>query len=91
MDIKNTLRDKANSIFEIPESILTDEPITEMLGCKKVRVENHKGIVKYSESEIMIKTVDGVLKISGKNMHIESLIAGQTVISGEIAGMFFIK
>ncbi len=91
MEIIKNLRDKATAAMKIPESIFTEMPIAEILGTKKVRIENHNGIIKYTADEILFKTSEGVLKISGKSMQIESLIAGQTVIKGEIYGVNIIK
>ncbi len=73
--------------MNIGENVLMDSPLIEFEGKKSLRIENHKGIVKYTSEEIMINTTLGTAVISGEGMSIFSLIKEEVIIKGIIYGV----
>lgn len=84
---------KANisDILEIPKDILLDLPRITFIGNLQVSIENHKGIVEYSNENIRVKMKDGIIKVSGMDLAIKTIIAEEITISGKIASIDFYR
>ena len=59
-------------------------PLVELLGDRRVLIENHKGVVLYSHDEIDIKLNIGLLCITGRDLHIAYISGQRLVINGLI-------
>ena len=60
------------------------QPLVEVVGNRRVLVENHKGIISYGCSEIVVQTRQGTIKIVGNNLEILCLSKDRVVIKGAI-------
>lgn len=85
-EIKKSLAE----ILELPKDIILDIPKVTMVGNLQIYIENHKGIIEYSDSRIRINTKSGVLRIIGKNLLLKNIIVEEIVIVGEIHQVEFI-
>ncbi len=86
----NKTADKITAGMNIGENVFSDTPLIEFTGKEKLRLENHKGIVRYSEAEIMVNTSLGTMVIDGEKMDILSLYDEELVIKGEIYGVRYL-
>ncbi len=77
--IKKNLAD----ILELPKDIILDIPRITMIGNMQLSIENHKGIVEYSNSTIKINTNSGTLRIKGKNLLLKNIVLEEAVIIGD--------
>lgn len=68
-------------IFCLPKFIIT--------GSEEIYIENYRGIISYSESEIKINTSKFPVKISGDKMFITQIAAEEITISGKIKSVEF--
>lgn len=84
---------KANisEALEIPKDILLDLPKVTFIGNLQVNIENHKGIIEYSDDNIRIKIKDGILKVSGMDLAIKTIVTEEIIISGKIASIDFFR
>ena len=69
------IREKISNTFELPKEQIT--------------VENHKGIVEYSEELIRINTGSGIMKLCGRRLAIKTILQEEITITGEITGIEF--
>ena len=60
-----------------------------MAGNTDIFIENHLGIIKYTEREAIIKTHIFVLKISGRGLCMDTYGAENIVVSGVIENIKF--
>ena len=67
-----------------PISVVQALPLVELLGDRRVLIENHKGIVLYSHDEIDIKLNIGLLCITGCDLRIAYISGQRLVINGSI-------
>lgn len=86
-EIKKSLAE----ILELPKDIMLDLPKITMVGNLQIYIENHKGILEYTNNRIRINTKDGVLRIIGKNLVLKNIIAEEIIIVGEINQLEFIR
>ena len=52
-------------------------------------MENHQGIVEYTSSEVVIKTLKFFVKVVGENLSIDSLTREDVSITGKIKSVDF--
>ena len=68
----------------IPEEIAMDEARMIITGSGRIQLQNHKGIVEYSDECIRLRTDQGALRIEGSMLQIDEYTAQEICISGEI-------
>lgn len=57
-------------------------PLIELAGDKRVLIENHMGVLAYSNDEIQIKVSYGKVTVSGNNLRFMQMNGEQLVIKG---------
>lgn len=83
------IRERLSNTFELPKDIVLDVSKVIIIGTGQITVENHKGIVEYSEELIRINTGDCIMKISGRNLTIKTILQEEITITGELTNIEF--
>ncbi len=81
------IREKLSNAFELPKDIVLDVSKVIIIGTSQVTVENHKGIVEYSEELIRINTGSCIMRLTGRNLSIKTILQEEITIVGEITGI----
>ncbi len=71
-------------VLELPKDIILDLPKIIMIGNLQIYIENHKGILEYTDNRIRINIKNGTLRIIGKNLMLKNIVAEEIFIVGEI-------
>ncbi len=66
------------------EEHLKEQTLVELVGRKRVLVEHHKGILGYSQEEILVGCNEGILRIEGAQLCLCCMSREQLFISGNI-------
>lgn len=61
--------------------------LVELVGDRRVLIENHYGVTSYDRKCVCIKTTYGIMSVSGENLELTSMSKQQLVITGCIAGI----
>lgn len=69
-------------LLELPRDVVLDLPRVTMLGNAQVLVENHKGIIEYTQSQVRIRLKQGEVSIHGTGLTLGSLQAEQILVEG---------
>ena len=80
-----------NEISSVPKEILINDPKLTVFSMGKILVENFRGIVLYSDTNIEINTSKYFLKIKGEKMSINYMTKEELEISGAICSIEFEK
>ena len=72
------------NILEIPADIALNLPRITMLGNLQLNIENHKGIMEYTDYRIKILVARGYLEIEGNNLVLRNVQLDEILINGEI-------
>ena len=75
--------DAAAEKLELPGEALGALLIT-VIGKSRVLVENHRGILGYSEEEIVLGTGKGRLSLIGDGLHLTAMNQSEVLIHGTI-------
>ena len=77
--------------LELPKEVILDMPLISLTGREEISVENHKGLLEYSEERIRIGTKAGSLCIRGSGMVLRQMTAECIVAKGRILGLEFLS
>ena len=80
---------RAADLFDVPADVRGGLMHIEMTGNREVYIENHKGILALSETEVRLNTGNGSVKITGADIGVLAMNADEIRISGIIAGLSF--
>jgi sporulation protein YqfC len=84
-------RSRLSERLDIPMNYITDEPLIELHGKSRVRIENHKGIVMYTGEKIIVKSSLGTIILDGLDMQIAGIVTEEMFIEGQIEHISFGK
>ena len=74
--------------LQLPDDLAKGTAFVSLHGQNYVRVENFRGISRYSCEEIRLLTRKGCLCILGSHLEIESYTSDEIEISGRIKSLF---
>lgn len=69
------------------KDLINNAPIVELYGTARVFVENHCGIIIYTQEEIQIKMQYGILIVKGSALILLQIGKEQLVIKGNIESL----
>jgi sporulation protein YqfC len=74
-------------VLEMPEELALDLPRITLVGNINLNVENHKGIISYSASEVRLRVSDGYLIARGSGFALRSINKTDIFLEGEISNL----
>ncbi len=94
MKKKNTMSniiDKVADVLDLPGEVIGGVPRVTVTGCRRVFIENHRGILEYGENEIDINGGRVVIKVRGEGLRLCSMNDGELLIAGTVSGLEFVQ
>ena len=85
--IKPRILTKLNKLNDPNKDLIQNVPIVELYGTARIFVENHLGIIIYTQEEIQIKMQYGILIVKGSAMILLQIGKEQLVIKGNIESL----
>lgn len=82
--MKEYLPDRVSRRFAIPQELLSDAPLVQMHGRQSVSVENHGGILEYTQELVRILVRRGNVCVIGTGMEIFRMTKRVVEIRGRI-------
>lgn len=83
------LRQQAENSF-VAEDLPADLPRIEIIGDKCVTIENHKGILEYSDVLMRINCGKMVVRIAGQGLDIRALSLSELAVTGKILAVEYV-
>lgn len=80
------LREKALENF-IAEDLDARLPRVEVIGQRRVNIENHRGILEYSDTTMRVAFAGSELRITGRDMELRALTLTELTIAGTICAL----
>lgn len=75
--------------LDIPGEAMPGGVKLTVVDMHRVLVENHRGIMSYSEEYIVIATARGNIALRGNGMKLDAMHSGDILITGRIASVEF--
>ena len=84
MNMKRNWSGKLSERFDLPNEALSDMPLTRICGRQSVGIENHHGIVEYTEQCVRVSVRRGTIAILGERLSIARMTRRCVEIRGAI-------
>lgn len=84
------IKEIITNTLELESDVLLGESAITIYSNNKLQIENCKGIIRYEEREILLKTKSGVLQISGVDLLLDSMVGEEILVVGKIDKLEFL-
>jgi len=81
---------KLAQMIDLPPDITSDIPRMTLFGNLKLYIENHRGIVHFSENQLKLALSKGALELNGQDLIIRAISAEEIWIEGVIKELKYI-
>lgn len=88
--IRKKLDQWTAGILDIPEDIAQDIPRLTMIGNIRLLIENHRGVLHFSEERLLLALTRGKVEITGSSLSIRTIMAEEVLVEGIIRGLEYI-
>ena len=78
---------KITNALDLPKEVTLDYPKITLMGDEGLTVENHKGLIEFSQTVIRLNTKIYILKVSGENLDIKNISEDEIEIFGRITAL----
>ena len=82
---------EAAELFDLPADLLMGLPHVEVMGDREFYMENHRGILSYSDEEISVSAEGTMIRIHGKGLELVSMSGEALRIRGAISRVEWVK
>ena len=74
-------------IFELPHEVTLEVPRLIMVSNKNLLLENHRGIIEYTEELVRIAVSNGEIMVKGQDLRLKTLASEDISIAGVIESL----
>lgn len=86
---KENIFERAADIFDLPGEIVAGMSRITITGCRRVFIENHRGILEYGREEIDVNGGRVIIKIKGKELELRSMSDSELLVTGLLTDISF--
>lgn len=72
-------------LLDLPQDVVLDLPRFTMIGNRQLYIENHRGVLHFSDESLKLALSQGNLEISGKQLVIRAILPEEVFIEGVIS------
>lgn len=76
-------------LFELPPEALSGVPKLTVTGCRRVMVENHRGLLHLSPEIIQIKGGKVTVTVTGDKLELRAMTRSEMLITGTVVSVSF--
>lgn len=81
--------ERASHFLDLPADVLAGLPRIQIVGCREIMIENHKGILLYEQTDIHIGGGKVIIKLRGSGLNLLAMNATDLLIRGELFSVEF--
>lgn len=87
MERRKGFLDRLAERADLPGEAMPGQPLLELVGDRRVLVENHRGVIQYSKERIGIRLSYGEVAVCGCGLELVRMSKEQLIIVGRIDGI----
>jgi len=81
--------ERASEMFDLPGEVVAGVTRVTITGGGRVYVENHRGIIDYSDTDIVLSGGRTVIRISGRGLQLRSMSTSELLITGSVLNVAY--
>jgi sporulation protein YqfC len=88
-DRKKRFQQQFANILDIPGDIMMDLPKIILVGDVQLFIENHRGIMVYTATQVRINTSIGELQVDGVDLTLRNILPDEITVEGRITSVAY--
>lgn len=85
------LRHLAMGVLDLPQDVVLEVPRITMIGYSQMYIENHRGVLHFSEQELRLLLTNGQMIVSGEKLVIRAILPEEVLLEGKIHSLKFVE
>ncbi|MEK5523551.1 sporulation protein YqfC [Heyndrickxia sp. FSL W8-0423] len=85
------LRSWMTNTMELPQDVMMDLPRITMIGQIHIYIENHRGLLTFSDREVRLLLKQGQLLIKGQSFVIKTILPEEILLEGKIDEVIYLN
>lgn len=85
------MRNWITNKMELPADVMMDLPRITMIGQLHIYIENHRGLLTFSDKEVRLLLKQGQLLIKGNAFVIKTILPEEIMLEGKIEHVQYIE
>lgn len=77
--------------MDLPADAALDLPRITMIGQLHIYIENHEGVIRFSDHELRLALQQGQLQILGESFIIKTILPDEILLEGKISQVVFLE
>lgn len=77
--------------MDLPQDVMMDLPRITMIGQIHIYIENHRGLLTFTDKELRLLLKQGQLLIRGKSFVIKTILPEEILLEGKIDQVIYIN
>lgn len=77
--------------MDLPQDVMMDLPRITMIGQIHIYIENHRGLIAFSDKELRLLLKQGQLLIKGKAFVIKTILPEEILLEGKIDQVLYLN
>lgn len=77
--------------MELPADVMMDLPRITMIGQIHIYIENHRGLLTFSDTEIRLMLKQGQLLVKGEAFVIKTILPEEILLEGKISQVLYLN
>ncbi|MCG1022333.1 MULTISPECIES: sporulation protein YqfC [Sutcliffiella] len=77
--------------MELPADVMMDLPRITMIGQIHIYIENHRGLITFSDTEIRLLLKQGQLLVKGDSFVIRTILPEEILLEGKISQVMYLE
>lgn len=88
-DRKKRLQQQFANFLDIPRDIMMDLPKIVLVGDVQLFIENHRGIIVYTSTQVRVSTSIGELEVNGLDLTLRNILPDEISVEGRITSVAY--
>jgi len=85
------LQNLMTNTMQLPQDVMMDLPRITMIGQIHIYIENHRGLLTFSDREVRLLLKQGQLLIKGKSFVIKTILPEEILLEGKIDAVSYLN
>ncbi|GER66940.1 sporulation protein YqfC [Weizmannia acidilactici] len=77
--------------MELPQDVMMDLPRITMIGQIHIYIENHRGLLTFTDKEVRLLLENGQLLIKGQSFVIKTILPEEILLEGKIDEVVYLN
>jgi sporulation protein YqfC len=77
--------------LELPADVVMDLPRITMIGQLHIYIENHQGVLRFTDQELRLRLKQGQLLIKGKDFVLKTILPEEILLEGTIDSVVYLE